>query len=235
MRKILLLITLVSFCLTAWSQTQAEFEKFVKLFDLYDYPHVMSTDFKKMTKVNTGAGIIDEKLLKMFVYDQGIKPVALYCNPEDFRSYESYIQFPSTDSVFLLTLCPEMRDPACREGFLLATYSKYNYQLQDTLWIYLEGALESQYIDEQQVVCHLNIESMLTEDSICVTRTESHYLRFNNVPRKQKQSKNIKETVYNTTYKMTVGGKFIVMKDEKKDEILDPDGNRLKETPRIVR
>jgi hypothetical protein len=235
MKKYILLITLIFVQTKVIAQTQTEFENFLHIFKLCNYPHVASEDYEKMTKINISPNTIDEKLLQTFVYDQGIKPVALNCNQEDFLTYESYIQFPPTDSAYLITLVPEMRSPMCRSGLLLVTFAKNNYKLQDTLWISFEGRLEPQYIDGQRIGCTLDIESKLIEDSIYVTRTESHFFRLNNVPKGQVRSKKIKETIYNTTYKMTVGGKFVIINDKKTDKIIDTLAEKLKETPRIVR
>jgi hypothetical protein len=189
----------------------------------------MSFDFSIRTKINVYSHSIDEYLLKTFVYGQGIKPVALGCELKDFVSHEAYFQFPPTDSVVVVVFSPEMRDPACGEGTLLATYSKYNYQLQGSLWISMRGGLTPQYIDDQKIICNLDIESVVTEDSIYIERKETHSLRLNNVPRGQSRWRDLKTTIYKITYKMTVGGKFIKIKEDRNDEILDPLADKLKE------
>jgi hypothetical protein len=235
MRNLLLLSMLMFPTLIAKSQSQVEFEKFLKLFYQCNYPHTASTDYSKNTSVDTGAQSVDDKNLYNLFIGKHIRSVALNCSIQDFEAYYPYIQFPPTDSVYVLILSPEMRDPSCGQGCLLATYSKYNYQLRDTLWISLDGALSPQYIDEQKVVCGFDIESVLTKDSICVETIESYYLRFNNVPKGQPRSKQIKETKFNTTYKMTTGGKFIKLREKREDDIIDPIASRLKEPVHNVR
>jgi hypothetical protein len=228
MKKVFLFTLLICLSLNVEAQTQTEFENFINSFTLCPYPFVDSYD-KTRTKVNATAGAIDESLLKIFVYGQGIKPVALGCELKDFVAYDSYIQFPPTDSVVVVVLSPDMRDPACGEGSLLATYSKHNYQLQSTLWISMRGGLTPQYIDDQKVVCNLDIEGIVAEDSIYLERKETHYLRLNNVPRGQSRSRKLKTTIYKITYKMTVGGKFIKIREDRNDEILDPLADKLEE------
>jgi hypothetical protein len=229
MKKSFLLIMLFFTYFFTWSQSQTEFEKFVDLFYLCNYPYIDSYDYDKMTKVNTTAIDIDEDLLNTFVYGQGIKPVPISCKLEDFEAYDCYIQFPSTDSVFALVLSPDMRDPSCGEGSLLATYSKYNYRLQGSLWISLRGAARPQHIDDQVFTCNIDIESVVTEDSICLERKETHCLRFDRAPKGQSRFKKLKIITYNMVYKMTVGGKFIKIKEDKKEEIIDPLADKIKE------
>jgi hypothetical protein len=195
MRKIFLFTLLICLSLNVEAQTQTEFEKFINSFTLCPYPFVDSYD-KTRTKINAIAETIDESLLKTFVYGQGIKPVQMYCKLKDFVAY---IQFPPTDSVVVVVLSPYMRDPACGEGSLWATYSKHNYQLQDTLWTSMRGGLTPQYIDDQKFVCDLIIESTATADSIYIERKESYYLQLS-----VKEYQKLKTT----TYKMTVGGKL---------------------------
>jgi hypothetical protein len=207
----------------AWSQTRTEFVEFINTFPLCNYPFIMSFDFSVRTKIDHYVHPTDEKLLKTFVYGQGIKPVKIYCELEDFVAYDSYIQFPPTDSVVIVVLSPDMRKASCGEGSLLTTYSKHNYQLQDILWISMRGEIEPQYINNQKFVCDLVIESIIAEDSICIERKESHYIKITKGYRK------VKTTVYNIVYKMTEGGKFIKIREDRKDEILDPLANQLKD------
>jgi hypothetical protein len=189
----------------------------------------MSFDFSTRTKVADKNGILDENMLRTFVYGQGIKPVPISCKLEDFEAYDCYIQFPPTDSVFALVLSPDMRDPVCGEGSLLVTYSRYDYQLQGSLWISLRGAARPQHIDDQIFTCRIDIESIVAEDSICMERIETHYLRSDRAPKGQSRFKKLKIITYNMVYKMTVGGKFIKIREDKKEEIIDPLADKIKE------
>jgi hypothetical protein len=229
MKRVFLSSALILTCTVVWSQIQTKFAEFVNTFPSCNYPFIMSFDFSIRTKIDHYVHPTDEDLLKTFVYGQGIKPVALGCELKDFVAYDSYFQFPDTDSVVVVVLSPDMRDPACGDGSLLATYSKHNYQLQDALWISMRGGLTPQYIDDHKVVCNLDIESVIAEDSIYIERKETHSLRLNNVPRGQSRSRKLKKTTYKITYKMTAGGKFIKIREDRNDEILDPVANKLKE------
>jgi hypothetical protein len=236
MKKFFLVIMLTVFVFgNINAQTKTDFEKFVNSFyPVYPYPYAESLYSERSTKVNTVSAEIDMRLYDLFIKKQ-IRPVALYCQQEDFESYWAYIQLPQTDSVYVLILSPEMRNPACGEGSLLATYSKYNYQLQDTLWIFVSGKMLPQYLENQKIDCYVEVESILNQDSIYVTRNEYNRLRFNNVPRGEPSSKRIKTTTFYTTYKMTVGGKFIKLREKREDEILDPIAEKLKEPEHYVR
>jgi hypothetical protein len=236
MKKLLLILLLMFLGLAAAvAQSQDEMEKFIKLFYPVTYPFVASEYPSRGTDVGSGLREMDENMYKIFVQKSNIKPVALRCELEDFLYYSCYIQFPQTDSVYILVLSPEMRDPACRCGSLMVTYSKHTFKLQDTLWISVEGKLDQHYIDNQKIICGLEVESILTNDSINVTRIVSYFLRFNNVPRGEPSSKRIKTTTFHTTYKMTVGGKFIKLREKRDDEILDPIAEKLKEPEHYVR
>jgi hypothetical protein len=214
----------------AQTGSKQQFEQFLQKFDLNNYPIVVSDNYEKRTKIiKTQNGMMDEKLLNLFVYGQGIKKVGLACDIGSFQSYFSYFQLPATDSVYVVALTPDMKDAVCGEGLLLVTYSKLNNQFQDTLWFALRSALNPQYIDNQKVVCNLDIEeSIIANDSIYLERKEAYYLRFNNVPKGGQYSKKIKSSHIYTTYQMTVGGKFIKIRERREDEILDTIANKLK-------
>jgi hypothetical protein len=221
-------IHFISFFLYVTTTLNAQSVKlndFISLFDLCDYPIIISDDYSKSTKISASIRSINENLLQQFVYDQGIKKVRLACNLNSFQTYFTYFQLPQTDSAFIVTLLPDMKDAACGEGILLVTYSKSHHHVQDTLWISLRSALEPQYIDNKKIVCNLDVESTLTNDSISMDKTESFYLRHeygSGIP-----TKKVKTTTYHIIYKMTQGGKFIKIRERKEDEILDPIANKL--------
>jgi hypothetical protein len=222
-RFFLFLMILNASSIYAQTGSKQQFEQFLQKFDLNDYPIVFSFDFSKMTEViKTQGGVVDEKLLNLFVYGQGIET-------DDYLiGYNAYIQLPPTDSAFVLTLNQSMSDPAFGEGLLLTTYSKVDYRIKDTLWVFLRDGMVAQYIDDQKVTGRIEIESLLTKDSICTERKKIYYLKYNNVPKGSLSSKKIKITTYFTTYQMTVGGKFIKIRERREDEILDTIANKLK-------
>ena len=219
MKRVFLTVSVVfNLNLALFAQTKVEFEKFIGKFPVYDnYPYIRSQDYDKMTIPGKRAGRIDEIHLKTFIYDQGIKMIDMGCGVENFEEYVGDIQFPHTDSAYLVTIFPTLID-ACGEGLLLVSYSKYDYKIRDTLWIDSDRRLPVIKIDDNmEIPRHLTIESISTKDSIYVEKEIDYYLRELN-PR---HSKRVKVTKFYTTYKITTGGKFVIIRERKEDEILD--------------
>ena len=226
MNRSIVFFSLISIQWMVYAQTEPDFEKFISEFPYVNYPYVASEDWAKMTKVDAYAQTIEKKFHEKFVIGQGIKPVGLGCSLKEFVAYKSYIQLPSTDSVYLLVLSPEMTDPACRGGDFLVTYSKFNQQLQDTLWISYQGGFEISRTSEQQKICGVDIESVLTGDTIFLERKHTYVVRIGDLRSKYKSFK-AKITIYQYKYVMTVGGRFKQVSVNRKDEILNEELAKL--------
>ena len=152
--------------------------------------------------------------------NQGIRPVPLGCYLEDFVSYASYIQFPHTDSVYLLVLIPRMIEPQCGGGNLLVSYSRYTNQLQDTLWVSYAGGFEISRTSDQQIICSVDIESVLAGDTIFLERKHTYVVRIGDLSSRYRSIR-VKIAEYQYKYLMTVGGQFKQISVNRKEEILD--------------
>ena len=220
MKRILIILNLICVQWMVFAQSESDFKNFVNLFPLVKYPYTASDDFRRMTRVDAVIRTIDASFYEKFVSGQGIKPVALGCFLEDFVAYRSYIQLPATDSVYLLVLVPEMNNPACGGGSLLVTYSRFNHQLQDTLWISFNGGIELSRTSDQQIICSIDIESVLTGDTIFLERKHTYVVRIGDLS-SSFRSFIVKISTYNYKYVMSVGGRFKQISASRKDEILD--------------
>ena len=157
---------------------KAEFETFIINFDMCQYPYYASWENNKFSECEQKhGGYISEQHDGLFVSGQGLKPFAWICDLDNFLGYVALEQLPATDSVYLLIFAINMERQGCGEGLLLATYSKYTFQLQDTLTIYSFGSYKPQYVNGQRILQSALISSFLTEDSIQIQRTENFFFQ----------------------------------------------------------
>jgi len=230
MKKVIQICVIICFSvkISAQIDLKKEFESFIINFDMCQYPFYMDWGENKENSVcekKHGGGISSEHDL-MFVSGQGIKPFSWWCDLDRFFCYCASFQLPPTDSVFLLIFVLATDEIICGEGFLLASYSKQTYQLQDTITIFSRGSIKPQYINEQRINQGADISCFLTGDSIHIYRIEEF-----SFPREQ-GFKKLKTVKYNTTYFMTQRGKFIKKREEIEEELFDEIGKQL-EFPNI--
>ena len=176
-------------------------------FPLCSYPFVLSYNYDRMTKPGVYVERLPEKEQQEFIYSQGLKPFAFFCSLDRFLGYKSYIKFPRKNNIHFFVVCPEI-EPTCGDASYLVTYSDSSYNLVDSLMVDASG----QIIDENQQRKVIFIESILTEDTIKVSRKERL------LPYRILEDRVEYHTLYyDYIYEVNKEGRFILLKEEKRE------------------
>jgi len=184
------------------------FMQFEARFGLSGYPFIFSNDYDKMTKPGVYSNSLPENMQEEFIYSQGIKPFTFICDMESFGGFRSYIKFPQGNNIYLFVVTLDL-EPGCGEAVYLLTYSD-NYQLIDHIMVRAVG----QFVDIDQRRKVIFIESVLTEDSINVTRRERL------LPFKVLEDRVEFEVIYyDFTYIINEEGKFVLIREERSEGV----------------
>jgi len=181
------------------------FMQFEARFPVRGYPFDFSLDSDIFTHPGVYPRRLPENEQYEFIYSQGIKPFTFLCDLERFRGFESHIQFPKRNNIYLLVICLDI-PPICGSASYLLTYSDCTFNLLDYLMIDASG----QIIDENQQRKIIFVESVLTEDYIKVSRRE-RLLPFNRLEDRLEYH----TIYYELVYEINQEGQFVLLKEEK--------------------